>query len=72
MKGDLIALNKTQINNDLMQQSNSVSENLFQGNNHMVIMSYNKHEMIGTRQQGDTLTVIKGECVQYIIESGID
>jgi len=49
LKVDLIALNETQINNDLMQQSNSVLENLFQGDNHVTIMSHNKYEVIGTR-----------------------
>ena len=28
--------------------------------------------MIGSRQQGGTLTAIKGKCIQFIAESGID
>ena len=57
--------------NNLMQHLHSVSDNLFYGNNHFTIMSHNKHEMIGSQQQGGTLTEIKGNYVQYIAESGM-
>ena len=42
LKVDLITLNETQINIDLLHQAHAVSDNLFRGNNHFTIMSHNK------------------------------
>ena len=72
LKIDIITLNKIQINNDLMQQSQRVSDNLFRGESHVTIMSHNKHELIETRQQGGMLTTIKGKYVKFIVESGMN
>ena len=47
-------------------------ENLFRGNEYFIIMSYNRYEMIGSRQQDRVLTAVKDEVVKLILESGID
>ena len=65
-------LKETRINLDLLHQAHVTPDNLFHGNNHFSIMSHNKQELIGSRQQGGVLTSAKGEISELLTESGCD
>jgi len=70
LKINIVSLNETQINLDLLHQSNTVVNNLFQDKDHFTIISYNKRELIGARQQGRVLTSIKGDYAKLITKAG--
>ena len=50
-------LNKTQINIKLLYYLNKVLDNLF-WEDYFIIMSYNRRELIGLRQEGSVLTSV--------------
>ena len=61
-----------QINLDLLYQSNTVVDNLFQDKDNFIIISYNKQELISARQYSKVLTSIKGDYAKLITEVGSD
>ena len=65
-------MNKTQINTKLIENSSSVSNNLFCHENHFRIMNNNQNELIRARQQDKVLTSIKGKYTNLIRTSGIN
>ena len=65
----MIPVTETQLNPLLLDQYYNIPETLFNNQTSIVCMSNNKIELIGRRQQGRTLTAVRGN--QYKIATSI-
>ena len=72
LKIDVISLIETQINNNLLDSTQNVYENLFRSELQASLFSYNKNEIINKRQQGGILTSIYRDTSKLVAGIGSD
>ena len=69
---DLISITKIQVNPILLDSSYNLPESLFQSELYVARLSNNSRELIGKRQQGRVLSVVRGNLCSLATTSESD